>query len=118
MRKVKPWSTKVKGYVIAYFRRIHRWSPLRRQVLASKQCALCGTRTTDLQADHKEPVTEIGKPTFEFDEIKGFSGLDNFGNRMFLGAMQALCLPCHQAKSKKENALRREIKKARKDKAA
>ena len=72
------------------------------------KCAECGDDFTDkfMQVDHIETVTPI----------TGFVSWDDIIERMFIekDGLQLLCKTCHSVKSKAENALRREHKKANK----
>lgn len=113
----KPWSVKVKGYTIAFFRKLFYWSERRKSCIngAAAKCEKCGKRVSKLYADHINPVTEIGKPPFVFDDCKGFSGLDAYANRMLLGSLQALCKRCHQIKTNEETKLRKAARDMRKE---
>lgn len=69
------------------------------------QCAACQKKAPrkQVRVDHIEPVVPVsGKTTF-----------DNYIDRLFCGkkGLQILCVPCHNEKSKRENAERRKIKK-------
>lgn len=61
----------------------------------------------ELKADHVEPVV---------DPVEGYVGKGTFAERLFVeedAAWQALCAPCHQAKTNEENTIRRAASKAR-----
>lgn len=64
------------------------------------ECELCHAQVKrqDLHGDHIEPVIE--------PEV-GFVDFNTYINRLFLGKIQAICKPCHKAKSKAENEIRR-----------
>lgn len=70
------------------------------------KCASCegeqfGPR--DIQMDHIEPVV---------DPHKGFTGWDDYINRMFVGeeGYQCVCKGCHAVKTAFENLIRKDIK--------
>lgn len=72
------------------------------------ECAKCKTKVTqkNRDVDHINPV---------IDPATGFAGYDAYALRLFcaLVNLQVLCKPCHKAKSKLENALRLNARKAR-----
>jgi 5-methylcytosine-specific restriction endonuclease McrA len=88
-------------YLIAAFRRVFRWDTLRRECLkrSGGRCAKCNKKVK-LVVDHIIPV---------FDLADGFEGWDILYRRLFCRQdnLQALCLDCHKAKTKKENTIRR-----------
>lgn len=90
-------------YLVGHIRKIWRWSPKRRQVLRdADECYVCHEAAAEYQADHVIPVGPA--------PLKGWIGWDGYLERMFEGELKAICLPCHKAKSKKEqqeNAKRR-----------
>jgi len=69
-------------------------------------CNFCGGSfgRREIQIDHISPVVKI----------TGWDGFDGFIERLFCGVseLQVLCKADHSVKSKAENALRREAKKA------
>lgn len=71
---------------------------LKFMVLKCKQVFGCFA----LKADHIEPVV---------DPEVGFVSIGEYAERLFCSAdnYQMLCKPCHDFKSKKENALRRRL---------
>ncbi len=73
----------------------------RRAVLKTGKCAACSRRTRKLHADHISPVV---------DPAVGFVDWNTYIERMG-GKLQALCVPCHKAKTKKEGVARREARK-------
>lgn len=109
--------------IYSALRRAHRNSPEYRLVLSlakseyfipskkGKQlrrvhfkCAYCGTKVVRKQCavDHIAPVIDItGKTTY-----------DEYVSRLFCGAkgLNVLCKPCHNAKTKTENAARRQLR--------
>jgi 5-methylcytosine-specific restriction endonuclease McrA len=68
------------------------------------KCESCNQRfkRDELQIDHIEPI--VG--------LEGFVSWDEYIERMFCSyeKLQALCRPCHQIKTKKENEIRRKNK--------
>ena len=67
------------------------------------KCEKCSVVVDSVEVDHIEPA---------IDTAKGWEGFDVYLSRLLVGAdkLQALCIPCHQAKSSKENAKRKEGK--------
>lgn len=108
-REKKPWSPN--PYLFAAFRRVFRWSPERRACLKvaerndGYECASCA-----LIVDKKQ--TAVDHISAVVDPERGFSGWDDYAKRLFCGRsnLQVLCKVCHSAKSKAENAIRREVK--------
>lgn len=71
-------------------------------------CDMCKGERERIEIDHKIPCV---KPA------EGFTTWDAYITSRFVetaDALQALCHECHKEKSKKENQLRREIKKGKK----
>lgn len=66
------------------------------------RCELCGNEFTqkDMEVDHIKPVV---------DPAKGFVSWDTFIDRLFCEAenLQAICKPCHLAKTKLEKQERK-----------
>lgn len=108
------WSPK--PYLFAAARRIFRWSPERKACLKAAEtiegykCASCSliVAKTGCAVDHISAVV---------DPQRGFSGWCSYYDRLFCGRsnLQVLCKGCHSAKSKAENAIRREVKARAKD---
>ena len=98
----KIWSPD--SYIKSYLRKIWRWSPTRKDCLKASSCASCKKRSSDLYADHIDPVVNPNT---------GFIDWNTYIDRMFNGKLQALCEGCHAAKTKEEGTLRRKMKKAR-----
>lgn len=102
----------LKSYLINHLRRIgyrniHRAAAFEKAHLGRGQwqCQLCKQvfkSSKDLHGDHLQPVV---------DPEKGFTTWDDYINRLFLGAIQAICISCHQQKSEAENGVRREERK-------
>lgn len=103
----------VKAFAIAVLRRASYRSPTRSFVLKearvarnSYRCKACGGLFVrrDVAVDHIEPVVRT----------TGWVGFDDFIQRLFcpIGGLQVLCKPCHKEKTQKENAERRQHKKA------
>ena len=71
------------------------------------RCAICkgDHPRKNVQVDHVEPV--IG--------MEGFVDWQVYVTRMFpdISGFQLLCKPCHNKKSKEENAKRRSVKKSK-----
>lgn len=98
-------------------RRVFRWSPERRAALEKQKrgkdvflCELCAYEfpKDGVAVDHISPVVDVRR---------GFSGWDEYVQRLFCNrtGLQVLCkATCHAAKTKRENALRREVKAAKK----
>lgn len=106
----KEWSPN--PYIFAAMRRIFRWSSERRKCLEEAKtangqywCAGCSAviDKKECAVDHISPVV---------DPQCGFSGWDEYAKRLFCprSGLQTLCKICHSAKSKTENAIRREVR--------
>lgn len=91
--------------------RIDHQDPERPRVKKWSRCASCKlpTATYQMQVDHIEPLQPIG---VALDEMS----MDDLVNRAWCDVknLQALCLQCHKAKSKLENAERRKLRKGTK----
>ena len=85
--------------------------PSRKRVTRWGRCAKCGKLEPAylLEIDHISPIIPVGETLEEqsWDEI-----IDNIWCDERL--LQALCDPCHNLKTKTENAERRRIKKEKK----
>lgn len=92
--------------------RVTHHDPQRDRVKKWSVCALCLLKvpTYTVQIDHIDPLLEIGKTIEDYN-------WDELVERLWCDPsnLQAVCTPCHKAKSKEENALRRKIKKERKN---
>ena len=98
----KTEEQKVKQYLIHKMRLAWRfYSETRKSCLKAAGCAVCKKKTTELVADHVNPVV---------DPKKGFEGWDSYVERMFHGKLQPLCGTCHREKSKEENRQRKQQK--------
>lgn len=107
----KPGYSKNEKFIMGELRRIaHMYEPRKECIRAARvapnqyKCAECKQdhfRFQDMKADHVDPVIH--------PEI-GFIDIATFAYRLFpeLCGWQALCDPCHKAKTKQENALRTE----------
>ncbi len=90
----------------------YRWPPRNEAMREAKisrgiyKCAACKGefRRKDVQMDHREPVV---------DPKSGFIGWESYIERLLPDrcGWQCLCRPCHNSKSKAENAERRANKK-------
>lgn len=95
-----PWV-----YMVGAARKVWRWSSERREVKKRATfpglmylCEKCNKLSSKkIQIDHIAPV---GKAP------KGWKGWDKYLQRLFcpVSNLQALCTPCHKAKSKIDNA--------------
>ncbi len=105
----------VKGYIFGALRKIWRWHPVRRQILALAKvngcnlvgdwfaCAKCDQifPKKQVQVDHIKPV---------IDPAAGFTTWDSVIEAMLnvtLDDVQILCFDCHRLKTNTENELRR-----------
>jgi 5-methylcytosine-specific restriction endonuclease McrA len=107
----------LKSYVIAALRRAsYAWGPRNEAKKAAwmergvYRCAVCGKgfKTGQYVMDHVFPVV---------DPVLGFTGWDDYINRMFPDAsgFQVLCLEDHKLKTERENQGRtRGVKKRKK----
>lgn len=120
-------SHKERGLIKGALRRVFSRSDLRKEALEATRikhedherkrvtkwsaCAQCKTPTPTykIDIDHKIPVQPLGTT---IDEM----GADELITNIWcpLEQLQGLCETCHDAKSKEENATRREIKKQKK----
>lgn len=108
----------LKSFVISTLRRASYRNPSRTEALrqARRQrnayvCAACRSTFTrkEVQVDHITPIVPL----------TGWVSWESFIDRLFLGALQVLCKPCHKSKTQEENRVRRANKpKARKRKRA
>jgi 5-methylcytosine-specific restriction endonuclease McrA len=116
----KPWSPN--GYLFAAARKVFRWSPERKAVIAESErlagdtgqrfCVGC-KRVFNAKAvaiDHKEPVV---------DPNVGFVSWDTYYARLFVGRelLQPLCTECHGAKTKAEGQVRKVVRREKKAEA-
>lgn len=95
----------------------YRWGPRSEVFKAARvsrgvyQCAKCANHVGRklIKMDHIAPVV---------DPKRGWQGWDEYVLRMFppVNGFQALCKDCHSVKTKKENEVRRSVKKKRKRK--
>lgn len=85
-------------------------SPRLKRLVNAYQCALCrGTFTSSkIRIDHKKPVV---------DPAKGWQNFDTFIKRLFCEAegLQAVCIQCHDRKTKEERTIRNEQRRAAKE---
>lgn len=99
-------------------RRIWMWSPARKQAIRDArvakglvECCQCkkqmkeNAKEKEYRVDHIIPASEPAAL------IKSW---DDFFERLFTGALQILCIPCHEVKTKEENAIRKSVKPKRK----
>jgi len=106
---------KTRSYIFGALRRCWRWTQERREVLKDAKvnghpdkyrCAECDQegKRKFVHVDHVFPV---------IDPLRGFEGFDTYISRLYCdkAGLQILCTPCHSAKTKAENKLRREAKK-------
>jgi hypothetical protein len=113
MEKIKSNKDKrFRSFLMSALRKASRfWEPTRECLQKARlergiyKCAICSkiTPAKEIRADHIEPVIPIN----------GFETWDEVINRLFceVSGFQAICKPCHDEKTKKENAQRRFIKK-------
>lgn len=89
-----------------YFILSKKGKKLRRVHFECRSCKSKGSRK-QVYVDHINPVISI----------EGRKSWDEYINRLFCGeiGLQILDKPCHNAKTKQENSLRRQYKKERKD---
>lgn len=85
--------------------------PSRKRVTRWGRCAVCKNLEPlyKMQIDHMEPLIPVGETLQD-------QSWDKVIDRLWCDErlLQALCLPCHLAKTKAENSERRRIKKERK----
>jgi len=102
---------KLQAKIIAHLRRIGYLNVTYKEAMAGAhrdrgqwECAECNGlfKRTELHGDHIDPV---------IDPATGFVGWDSYIKRLFLGAIQPLCIGCHKSKSERENSIRREIRR-------
>ena len=88
-------------------RRIWLYSPMRTEAKKRNvtddgfhRCEVCFRLTDEINIDHPETVIPLD----------GFDSYDKVFSRMFCDGdkLKKLCLPCHDAKTKKENMIRKE----------
>ncbi len=108
MKKPLPLKEQRKRFVVALLRRgSYKW-PYRSEAMQAARvergiytCAICKQRrrNKDVQLDHIAPVV---------DPNDGFVGFNNYIARLLpgLAGWQVLCVDCHKAKTKEENAKR------------
>lgn len=119
MKKVKKKepikSTKdprFRSYIMSVLRRASRfWTPSNVCIEKTKlakgvhQCPLCKKifKRKEMKKDHIDPVIST----------KGFTSWDDVIERMFVDetGWQAICIECHNEKTKKENEQRKAIRK-------
>lgn len=93
--------------------RIEHTDPSRPRVRKWSRCPLCKlpTATYEMAVDHIQPIVPV---TTSFEDMS----LDTVVDRTWceLKGLQALCSPCHDSKTKQENAQRRANKKRKKTK--
>jgi 5-methylcytosine-specific restriction endonuclease McrA len=108
MKKSKVKFDKTDIYLKSAFRKIWRWSKARRECLKADVCNECGNRIPPKlrRADHIDPVISVHY---------GWEGWQVYYERMFNGKLQMMCKGCHDAKTKRENALRRLNEKRKPD---
>jgi len=98
-------------YLRAAIRKVWRWTSLKRRELKKKgECQKCGKKGLKgraLPIDHIDPVV---------DPQAGFKTWDDYIKRMMSENLQALCRPCHAAKSAAEAKERAKSRKERKTK--
>ena len=90
-----------------YFIPSKKGSPMRR---VHFKCAQCGDLNgrKEVAVDHRLPV---------IDPNQGKTNFDDYIKRLFCGTigLDVLCKKCHNSKTKAENAIRRAVKKEKKD---
>jgi 5-methylcytosine-specific restriction endonuclease McrA len=121
----KPTNPKERNLLKSAVRRVFSRSDLRREALERNAiehtdperprvtkwswCSDCGTITPRylMQVDHITPVIGVT------EKLEDLSWTELIEDRIWCDAnnLQILCLPCHKAKSKQENAERRQYKK-------
>lgn len=103
-RSRKPKVYNQDRYIIPALRKIWRYYPIRRQVLseANETCAICKTRTAELQVDHIIPIGTCKREDGRTDYNKFIDSL-----LCQKPNLQAVCKPCHSEKTKRENNERR-----------
>lgn len=116
-RKIEPWYFK---YIRRTVRQIFIWSPERR--LAKKRasvgtelfrCEKCGIQPLtgkEKAIDHIIPCEDVRG----FEEGGGWNGFITRTLGVTKEGLQILCLPCHKAKSKLENAERARYRREKK----
>lgn len=94
------------------YRNIHRKRTEERVKVARGQyrCEKCEGifKRPEIHLDHINPV---------IDPDKGFVDWNTYIERLFLGDLQALCVPCHKEKTLKENDVRRAKRNQESDKS-
>ena len=108
-QKKEAEEKKVKGYLVAAFRRVWRWSAHRRACLKDAECVECGVKS-DLKADHIDPVV----PLEGLGVVNEHIDFNQLYERMFRGKLQALCDRCHTLKSTAEAKERKKLRDAKK----
>jgi 5-methylcytosine-specific restriction endonuclease McrA len=114
----RPWYF---YYLVAAISKIWSWSPARREALSkasvgdSKKCATCGiviaptTKTTKRGKKRKSSGVEVDHIDPCVSPATGFTTWDDYIHRKLgvtVDGLQILCLPCHKAKSAKEDKQR------------
>ena len=112
-------------YLISAARKVWYWSQERKAAIKTAmvgpdlvQCATCQkkipikakhNKRSLFAVDHVEPVVPPDKlfPSLEPNPPTDSLSWDEYLQRLMYGALQVLCLPCHSAKSKTENQIRR-----------
>ncbi len=110
----KKSSSSLEHFLKNKIRRIsYMWPPLKEAVVRARvsrgkyKCASClgeNFGPKEINRDHILPVE---------DPAEGFTTWDSYITRLFcsVDGIQILCLPCHEAKTFRENIVRREFKK-------
>lgn len=114
-----------KGLIKGALRRVFSRSELRRKVVEASvmrghvdrtrprvktwcKCAICGKpeAKTNMQVDHRDPIVPLDKDTTDLY-------LDELVNALWceIKNLDSVCKICHASKTKKENAIRRSLKK-------
>ena len=111
-----PWV-----YMVGAARKVWRWSPERREV---KRQALCYGNGKDLYLCSGMTCKQPHVKKIQIDHIipvgkapKGWKGWDKYLQKLFcpISNLQALCVKCHKAKSKTDNAITRKQSNAKKE---
>lgn len=104
-KKKKKFNYKSK--IMSAARRIWLYSPMRTEAKKRNvtddgfhRCEICYRLTEEINIDHEPSVIPL----------TGYDSYDNVFSRMFCESdqLKKLCVPCHDAKTKRENLIRKE----------